>query len=271
MSKLTTGIATAAAVGALLVVVGIAEAGVVIVGPVPPNVTYIAPSVGEPGTRVRVIGASLEGATAVHFGSASAAFTPVSAIKLEATAPPGTGTVQVTVTTPAGTSRAGGPGDNFTYGPPSSLGPPGGFGPPAGTSPPVESSPITVVETPPPVAAPAPILLPPAAPTPVVPASPPARPESVCHNPHTAECRAFRAMNAFERYAERRWIVRDPGGGGLSCRGGVRREHCTLSAEGPEGKLEGCKVTGTVVEVKPGTYDFKHVHALSSCAKRHKR
>lgn len=91
---------------------------------------------------------------------------------------------------------------------------------------------------------------------------------SVCHNRHSAECRSFRAMNAFGRYAERRWVVSDPGGGGLSCGGEAPRWRCTLSAEGPGGKLEGCSVTGTVVEVRPGNDAVRHVNASPICTKR---
>jgi hypothetical protein len=75
-------------------------------------------------------------------------------------------------------------------------------------------------------------------------------------------------MNAFGRYAERRWVVRDPGGGGLSCRGESPRWHCAASAERPDGTLGGCEVTGTVVEAKPGVYDVRHVRASRSCPKR---
>lgn len=46
----------------------------------------------------------LRGSTAVAFGSTSAGFTVVSDTKITCLAPPGTGTVQVTVTSPNGTS-----------------------------------------------------------------------------------------------------------------------------------------------------------------------
>lgn len=52
-------------------------------------------------------------------------------------------------------------------------------------------------------------------------------PETVCQHKRSAECRAFRADNAFRRYAERRWVVRDPGGGGLGCLGEPPRWQCT--------------------------------------------
>nr|WP_308433116.1 IPT/TIG domain-containing protein [Streptomyces libani] len=56
-------------------------------------------------------GSGFSGATAVRFGGVSAAFTVVSGSQITATAPAGSGTVQVTVTTPGGTSN----GVSFTY------------------------------------------------------------------------------------------------------------------------------------------------------------
>jgi uncharacterized protein (TIGR03437 family) len=60
-------------------------------------------------------GTTVTGATTVQFGTAKATFTVVSATKITATAPAGTGTVAVTVTTPLGTS-AQTTADRFTYG-----------------------------------------------------------------------------------------------------------------------------------------------------------
>jgi hypothetical protein len=94
------------------------------------------------------------------------------------------------------------------------------------------------------------------------------QPVSVCHNPRTAQCRALRAMNAFIRYTEHRWVVRDPGGGGASCRGENPRWRCTLSAEGPNGMFTSCEVTGTVLEAKLGAYEVRDLKAARSCPKR---
>ena len=51
-------------------------------------------------------GTGLAGATAVRFGAAAATITAGSATQLTVTSPPGTGRVDITVTTPAGTSPA---------------------------------------------------------------------------------------------------------------------------------------------------------------------
>ncbi len=58
------------------------------------------------GTAVTLTGSALGSATAVAFGSAPASFTVVSDGGLVATAPAGSGTVQVSVTTPGGTSNS---------------------------------------------------------------------------------------------------------------------------------------------------------------------
>jgi hypothetical protein len=73
-----------------------------------PVLSSLTPSAGPAagGTTVTLAGSGLTGATAVHFGTASATFTVVSDTVISAVAPAGTGTVQVTVTTPAGTSNA---------------------------------------------------------------------------------------------------------------------------------------------------------------------
>jgi hypothetical protein len=72
-----------------------------------PTVTHMAPESGAAagGTAVTITGLELAGATAVRFGSAQApSFTVDSSTSITAVAPAGTGTVYVTVTTPAGTS-----------------------------------------------------------------------------------------------------------------------------------------------------------------------
>jgi hypothetical protein len=58
------------------------------------------------GNPVLLVGTGLSGATAVMFGTTAAtSFTVMFDGAITAVAPPGTGTVQVTVTTPAGTSN----------------------------------------------------------------------------------------------------------------------------------------------------------------------
>ncbi|HEY4895852.1 MAG TPA: IPT/TIG domain-containing protein [Solirubrobacteraceae bacterium] len=74
-----------------------------------PAVTSISPKSGPTAgaTTVTITGTDLSGATAVKFGTASAAsFTVESPTTITAVAPPGTGNVHVTVTTSGGTSRS---------------------------------------------------------------------------------------------------------------------------------------------------------------------
>jgi hypothetical protein len=82
----------------------------------PPTVSGISPSFGltTGGTIVTITGTNLLGATGVQFGSTSATITPGSSTQIVATAPVGSGTVDVTVTTPGGTSAASS-ADQFTY------------------------------------------------------------------------------------------------------------------------------------------------------------
>jgi plastocyanin len=85
--------------------------------PAAPTVTSISPTTGLPqgGTTVVIRGTDFSGATAVSFGSTPAAsFTVNSATQITANSPPGTGAVDVTVTTASGTSAAGA-ADRFTY------------------------------------------------------------------------------------------------------------------------------------------------------------
>jgi hypothetical protein len=75
--------------------------------PEPPSVRRMSPKKGSAagGTTVTITGAFFNGATAVSFGGASASFTVLSNDTIQAVAPPGVrGAVQVTVTTPVGTS-----------------------------------------------------------------------------------------------------------------------------------------------------------------------
>ena len=74
----------------------------------PPRLDEVTPPAGPTagGTLVSLTGADLLNATAVQFGSApSTSFTVVSSTHITATAPPGSGNVQVTVLTPGGTSN----------------------------------------------------------------------------------------------------------------------------------------------------------------------
>jgi len=83
-----------------------------------PTVTAVSPAGGPiaGGTTVTVTGTGLSGATEVDFGSAPATnVSASSSTSLTATVPAGSaGTVDVTVTTPSGTSATG-PADRFTY------------------------------------------------------------------------------------------------------------------------------------------------------------
>ncbi len=83
----------------------------------PPIVTALSPNFGPEtgGTIVTITGANFAGTSAVFFGATPAAsFTLISDSQIIATSPPGTGTVNVTVTTPAGTSALT-PADLFYY------------------------------------------------------------------------------------------------------------------------------------------------------------
>src|SRR5262249_17126064 len=82
-------------------------------------VTNVNPNTGPAsgGTSVTITGTNFSGATAVRFGrNAAGSFTVNSATQITATSPAGIGTVDVTVTTEAGTSAISS-GDRFTYGP----------------------------------------------------------------------------------------------------------------------------------------------------------
>jgi alpha-tubulin suppressor-like RCC1 family protein len=84
-----------------------------------PAVTRLEPEYGPPGggTSVTITGTHFTGTTAVKFGSTDAtSFTVNSSTSITAVAPAGTGTVDVTVTTPEGTSLTS-RADEFHYGP----------------------------------------------------------------------------------------------------------------------------------------------------------
>src|SRR6202043_2209758 len=83
----------------------------------PPTVTEILPKVGleEGGTEVTITGTNFTSGSTVKFGTTAATSVKfTSAPSLTATSPPGTGTVDVTVTTSGGTSTTS-PADQFTY------------------------------------------------------------------------------------------------------------------------------------------------------------
>jgi hypothetical protein len=85
----------------------------------PPIVTKVEPTSGPTsgGTTVTITGSKLAGTTAVKFGPTNAtSFTVNSETSITAVSPAGTGTVDVTVTTPNGTSGTS-ETDRFTYGP----------------------------------------------------------------------------------------------------------------------------------------------------------
>ncbi len=76
--------------------------------PTAPVLTSIAPQRGAStgGTAVVITGTNLSDATSVTFGSATASFTVSSSTQITAVSPAGTGSVDVRVTTPGGTSNA---------------------------------------------------------------------------------------------------------------------------------------------------------------------
>ncbi|WP_030177089.1 IPT/TIG domain-containing protein [Spirillospora albida] len=93
-----------------------ARARLAVAGP-PPVVTSIGPASGAEagGTEVHVHGENFIGVTGAHFGAVPAtAVTVLDSEHLVATAPAGTGVVEVTVTTPSGTSPTG-TADPFAY------------------------------------------------------------------------------------------------------------------------------------------------------------
>ncbi len=87
-------------------------------------ISSISPNSGPAsgGTVVSVLGSGFTGATAVKFGTTAAAtFTVNSDTSITATSPAGTGTVDLIVTSPSGTSPTG-VNDRFTYNPGSAVG-----------------------------------------------------------------------------------------------------------------------------------------------------
>ena len=84
----------------------------------PPAVTAVSPPTGPVGggTSVTITGTNLSGATAVSFGASPGTITADSSTSVTATSPAGTGTVDVTVTTPSGVSPPVA-ADQFSFGP----------------------------------------------------------------------------------------------------------------------------------------------------------
>jgi hypothetical protein len=83
-----------------------------------PTVTGVSPASGPTGggTLVTVMGTDLSGATVVAFnGINGTSVTPIDQTHVSVMTPPGSGTVDVQVTTPGGTSAVNSPADNFTY------------------------------------------------------------------------------------------------------------------------------------------------------------
>jgi alpha-tubulin suppressor-like RCC1 family protein len=82
-----------------------------------PTVTSVSPKIGPAtgGGSVAISGTEFTGATAVRFGTAEAAsFSVNSPTSITAIAPPGTGTVDITVTTPSGISPPSA-ADRYTF------------------------------------------------------------------------------------------------------------------------------------------------------------
>ena len=68
--------------------------------------TGVSPASGTTagGTVVTIIGTNLAGATGVSFGGAAGKIIADTGTQITVTSPPGQGTVDITVTTPSGTS-----------------------------------------------------------------------------------------------------------------------------------------------------------------------
>ncbi|HEX3462203.1 MAG TPA: IPT/TIG domain-containing protein, partial [Acidimicrobiales bacterium] len=81
-----------------------------------PTVTGVVPTLGPVagGNPVTVNGTNLLGTSSIKFGANSATVTSCTATSCSVTAPAGTGTVDVTDTTPGGTSATS-PADQYTY------------------------------------------------------------------------------------------------------------------------------------------------------------
>ncbi len=82
--------------------------------PSAPTVTGVSPGTGFTGYSIAITGTNFTAASAVKFAGTSATFTVNSDTSITATAPAGSGTVDITVTTSGGTS-APGVNDQFSY------------------------------------------------------------------------------------------------------------------------------------------------------------
>ena len=88
-----------------------------VAAPLPPDVTGIAPATGPAtgGTTVTITGTNLANASAVDFGSVQVtSFASDTSDEITLLSPAGSGTVDLTVVTPNGTSAAS-PADQFSY------------------------------------------------------------------------------------------------------------------------------------------------------------
>jgi len=91
------------------------EPGVIIGSALPPPaITLLSPNTGPIGTSVSVSGSGFTGASSVTFGGVSATFSIVSDAAVTATAPSGTGIVDVVIVTIRGSSATGA-NSKFTY------------------------------------------------------------------------------------------------------------------------------------------------------------
>ena len=110
-------------------------ANTVVVGPTP-TLTSIAPSSGPAGggDPVAVMGTNLTGAVTVNFGGVATPAQVLSATEVITNAPAGSGTVDVTVTTPFGTTAVVAAG-RYTYGTSAAPGAPGTPSGPPGLTP----------------------------------------------------------------------------------------------------------------------------------------
>jgi hypothetical protein len=82
--------------------------------PPKPVVSGVSPTSGPNGTLVTITGSNFAGATAVNFGGATSTFNVSNPSTITATAPSGSGAVDVTVVTPGGTSATSS-ADQYTY------------------------------------------------------------------------------------------------------------------------------------------------------------
>jgi IPT/TIG domain len=80
-----------------------------------PVVTAVSPDSGAAGTVVTVSGMNFQGATAVFFGANEGTNPSFVGNDIQVTSPAGSGVVDVSVVTPAGTSLPNPPEDQFTY------------------------------------------------------------------------------------------------------------------------------------------------------------